>query len=82
MRELNEVIEQILAEVPSDQEALVARLKSVHSSAMTAAPEMMPMWWRETAQLLSENLPMLEKEWQNKVYEIWMKGIPNQVARP
>ncbi len=72
MRNLTEVIQQMLAEIPASEESLKAGLRDVRSSAETASPEMMPFWWREAAQTLEDNIPQdAQEEWQNKLVGIW-----------
>lgn len=50
MRELTEVIDQMIVAIPREQEMLLCDLGHIKSSAMTAAPEMMRHWWLECGQ--------------------------------
>lgn len=82
MRILSEVIDKLLAVIPKEEE-LRGPLTSYRNSAITASPEMMQHWWRETAMELEDYFcetvdgevqpPKLEEgSWQQKVYNIWM----------
>lgn len=83
MRELSEVIDQMLAVIPDHEDNLRAILESKRGSAIVSAPEQMHFWWRETAMELEDFFcvvvdgepqpPKLEDgSWQQKVYNIWM----------
>ncbi len=75
MRNLREVLDQILEIVPFfEAESLWHGLNNIKSSTMTAAPEMMPFWWRETAELLADHFWEDERDlrpWQKQVLKIW-----------
>lgn len=57
MRNLAEVIDQLLTVIPNDHAARPALL-SVKSSAEFAAPEMLLTWWNKTADILFEHFPL------------------------
>ena len=81
MRNLAEVIEQLQAVIPSGESTdhLKAALKDLHSSAIVASPEMMPFWWRETAEELQHQIPMPKKNWEWKLVDIWLDNKPEQI---
>lgn len=83
MRELTEVISQMLLEIPADGKGLSGALENCYSSAIVSSPEQMQFWWRETAMELEDFFcemdgevkpPQLETgSWQERVFNIWMK---------
>lgn len=83
MRKLEEVIDQMLAVIPADEDHLRATLESHRRSAEFASPELLQLRWRETALELEDFFceeidgevqpPKLEPgSWQEKVFNIWM----------
>lgn len=74
MRYLPDVIKEMLSEIPSDKESLIASLEDIMDSASYAPPEGAGLWWRQGAAVLMEELgaepPM--SGWQGKVVDIWM----------
>jgi hypothetical protein len=76
-RNLCAVIEQLLAVIPEDQDALRTKLSATRDSAVFAAPEVQSMWWNRSAELLREFVEphvQLKTDWALKVVEIWKKG--------
>jgi hypothetical protein len=77
MRNLPNVIDQMLSEIPSGEVSLRAGLEDIIDSVMYSSPEGIGMWWRSTAELLHEefgNHPP-DDGWQGKVVDIWMDRI-------
>lgn len=83
MRKLEEVIDQMLAVIPADEDHLRATLESHRRSAEFSSPELLQLRWRETALELEDTFceeidgevqpPKLEPgSWQEKVFKIWM----------
>jgi hypothetical protein len=73
-RELTEVIDRILAEIPSETHAsLRADLGAVRSSAAFAAPEVMGGWWRRAQDCLVQHVgvPDPNVPWQVRVSRIF-----------
>lgn len=78
MRNLIEVIDQMITQIPSDEQLLINELYSNRESAEFSSPETMGLRWENTAEAL-EGLgeppggePPWNEEWKNKVYDIWM----------
>jgi hypothetical protein len=78
MRLLNQVIEEIVAVVPSEEHYLLAGFRSIQSSFEIAAPEMHRFWWGEAARLLATTFPDAEdwSDWHRKVADIWRNKEP------
>ena len=74
MRELYDVIGQMLKVVPKEEEEIIAVLTDNQSSASYAPPEGMQLWWEEVAGNLAywfgEEGP--SGGWQKEVVDIWM----------
>lgn len=69
-RNLGEVIEQLLAVIPPEEEGLIASLSSVLESAAFSPPEMIDDWWRRTMHILEE-IGQPKSDWQLSVHSIW-----------
>lgn len=77
MRDLVQVIDLMLAEVPAEEKVFRERLLDCRSSAAYSAPELMGCRWRATANVLLEELgaePKPEGTWQRRVKEVWFDG--------
>lgn len=83
MRKLEDVIDQMLAVIPADQDHLRATLENHRSSAIFSSPETLQLRWQGTAMDLEDTFceeidgevqpPKLEPgSWQEKVFKIWM----------
>lgn len=77
MRNLLEVIDQMLEVIPETEEDLIISLKSNRRSAEFTSPETMSLRWDVTCETLKNELPVVDSiddfnEWQKKVYNIWM----------
>ena len=71
MRNLIDVIDQIINEVPKTEQELIDVLKDIQESVRCAAPELISMWWTEVQGALLDNLPgKPTKEWQYKILSI------------
>jgi hypothetical protein len=64
----------MLAVVPSSEVALIASLSEIRESVLFAAPEALPFWWRNCAEVLFEELGdhPADDGWQGKLVDIWM----------
>lgn len=71
MRSLTKVIDQILEVIPDSEIDVAYELLDLKSSAEYAAPELMSLWWRETADFLSENVTDFSQDWQDRVFKIF-----------
>lgn len=71
MRSLTKVIDQILEVIPNSEVDVAYELLVIKSSAAYAAPEMMSIWWRETADFLNENVTDFSQDWQDRVFKIF-----------
>jgi DNA mismatch repair protein MutH len=81
MRQLDEVINQMLSVIPTDKTDVILRTRLVvdlHShldSIMYSAPELTGMRWNNVADTLRYHIPKDEKmwtTWQKEVVKIWM----------
>lgn len=71
MRNLYNVLGEILEQVPPEEQDLIASLKSIRSSAICAAPEWMFRHWREVGDSFSYYIGEPKLEWHFKVAEIF-----------
>lgn len=70
-RELGEVIDAMLAEVPETESRLRAALVGFKSSNDFAPPEGAKMWWKATVDLLMKEIGEPKSEWQKRVAAIF-----------
>ena len=73
-RDLMNVIEKIIKEIPLTEENFINELNDRLSSVRYSAPELINMWWNETFKTLLSNLPKpedIKEEWQFKVVSIF-----------
>ena len=70
MRYLPDVLKLVIAEVPSNEESLIASLKDLKSSAEFAAPEMQSMWWKELGELLNDEIAEPNEQWHFNIMKI------------
>ena len=71
MRELPEVISELLPNIPDDYDGLRYSLKSIAESATYSPPEGQGMWWWQAASMLDYYVPTPTSPWQLKVVEIF-----------
>lgn len=73
MRDLSEVIEEMLSIVPNTEERLIGRLKDNLESALYSAPEVIGRWWNEVYHTLTEELfdGNINMDWKLKVLSIF-----------
>ena len=74
MRNIKEVIDQMLGVIPIDKDRLRVILKRHKESASLAPPEGQYLWWQETQLVLNEEIDITKQpfnEWQQKVFDIW-----------
>jgi hypothetical protein len=72
MRNLSEVINKILREIPESNQKFINELKNNLSSVSCAAPKLIPMWWNEVYATIQGNIPeKLNKEWHFKILSIF-----------
>lgn len=74
MRDLSNVIEQIIEEIPKKEKGFIADLKDNLSSLERAAPETISFWWDEVFNTLTDNINMDNKKkwtWEWEVFSIW-----------
>jgi hypothetical protein len=70
MRNLSDVIDQLLTVIPSDHD-VVPELKSIQQSAKFAAPEMLRNFWILTADALQEHLGPPDADWKREVQRLF-----------
>lgn len=69
MRNLFEVINNILAVVPEDQQDLRSRLASVQHSVAYSPPELMADLWNDTHAVLFSGYPVCINDWTTWMWE-------------
>ncbi len=73
MRSLDKVIDQMLAVIPAEEVELIESLNASKRSFMYSSPEMIPLRWRVTAEILEEQFETEPKDgWALQVINIWM----------
>lgn len=79
MRNLIEVIDQMLCVIPTSETRLIAQLKSNRTSAEYTSPETIGFRWQTTSETLfdrfgdvDEKELMAEGSWTKRLFEIWM----------
>lgn len=74
MRNLLDVIDQMIACIPSEERDFIHQLQQNRSSMEYTAPELIGLRWKNTAITLHEHLgnPPFSDEWKQKIYNIWM----------
>lgn len=70
-RDLYQVIERMVDEIPEDQEWLLNRLASHKTSVSYCPPESMGFWWNEVANSLADAIPEPKLWWELRVAEIF-----------
>jgi len=74
VRDIVEVIDKMVREIPADWELArftVGRLRSVANSAKYTAPEDMQRLWNEVAGILEVNLGDTDEEWKWRIASIF-----------
>lgn len=74
MRDLTDVIDQIITVVPENQTSLIMELKDRKDSCFYTAPEAIVYRWGEVAKILYEELgdPPFDDDWKGEVLSVWM----------
>lgn len=74
MRNLVEVIQQILDIIPEDKIEIISILNDNKTSVEIAPPEMIPFWWKEIHKNLTDyifNKEFYYESWRETVRKIW-----------
>ena len=72
MRDLSNILQQIINEIPITEQEFTNNLKDNLSSVSCAAPELINMWWNEVHETLWNFIPEKpNKEWQFKILSIF-----------
>jgi hypothetical protein len=72
MRNLSDVIDQILEVIPKRRNtSFIHALKDIQSSVKFAAPEMHSFWWNQCYEILSEETPNPTGGWKKEVENIF-----------
>lgn len=77
-RNLADVITQMLDVIPPNETKLRETLGAVRDSARFAAPEIMPTWWQEGANALTDTLLGRTDAWVQRVADIWCGRAPEE----
>ena len=74
MRDLFTVLNEVLCEIPEDEEVFTAELLNVQDSVRYCAPEGMGLWWRNANEVINDHIPFTDNPtgWHKKVVDIWM----------
>lgn len=71
-RNLEDVIEEMIKEIPSSEQRFINQLKDNQTSVNFSAPELLGMWWDEVHGTLCSHIPEIpNEEWQFKVLSIF-----------
>jgi hypothetical protein len=79
-RELDKVIDQLLAVIPETEKGLRKDLSDKKASVMYASPEMQGYWWRETAIVLQVHIGLPDVGWKQTVVGIWTNETRTETA--
>jgi hypothetical protein len=81
MRNINDVINALIAAIPADKEADIARLKSIRSSIRYTAPEMQDTVWNRVGEAVNDLIPSqrLTEEWEIVVVAAWIDKTQDEV---
>lgn len=71
MRNLSDVVDQMLEVIPTENESLINRLKAAKQSSLFAAPEMQSVFWNECFTSLVSEIGEPVEDWQKKVAAIF-----------
>lgn len=90
MRNLSDVIDQMLEVIPLKKKRLIYSLKNIKDSQNFCAPEMRQEWWVRCWEILNSEvfmgreLDQLNKEWHIRVCEIFStnKRSPKENVEP
>lgn len=74
MRNLVEVIDQMLEKIPESENSFLSSLEAIRTSTLFSAPETIRIRWKEVSINLAEFMEdKLQTEgWKREVQEIWM----------
>ena len=67
MRNLADVIDQMVEVIPANEETLIARLNATRQSVLFAAPELESFWWNMCAERLNDEIGQPTKKWQKQI---------------
>ncbi len=81
MRNIAEVIDQMLKQIPEEEVAIRAALLDNYDSICYAAPEMIPTWWQEVGSTLSYHILKPFKPWEITVISIWTTLSEEEVIK-
>ena len=79
-RDIGVVIASMINEIPKDQEGLIKGLERVKRSAWSTAPELMYVRWGQASDVLQDNVPVPEEDWEVKVCPIF-STLPEESIR-
>lgn len=71
MRDLVEVLDAIIAEIPASETRALTSIKAVQASAKFTAPEIMSARWNQAAAILEHDIGEPKEDWQKKVAAIF-----------
>mgnify|MGYP003442847626 CR=1 FL=1 len=74
MRNLHDVIDEILPHIPKEEEPLIAELLSAKESSLVAAPEAVYIHWQRVADTFAGRFGTPPTSgWGFEIMKIWMK---------
>ena len=71
MRDLYQVITEMLKTIPAENESLIVALQKMQISLSYAAPELKTFWWNECADLLNKEISDISESWQKELGDIF-----------
>lgn len=72
-RDLEVVLEEMIALIPSGNESLTISLNNIKSSMLFSAPELMHLWWEETTILFQDTFTDMDnlEDWEKSVIDLY-----------
>jgi hypothetical protein len=71
MRDIKQVINDVIAEIPETDAALISDLKKLLRSCSYSAPEMAGHRWTQGSLILGHHIPEPVEDWQKRAVDIW-----------
>lgn len=82
MRELINVLNEIINTIPKTETVILHRLDNLKGSVLCTAPELMHEWWYRTHDVLTENVPEKPTEdWQWKILSIFSTRTVDELKK-
>lgn len=67
MRNICDVIDEMVLFIPENENSLVRQLEKLRYYAGFSAPEMQSFWWNEVSSVLENYIPDIDEEWKIQI---------------